>query len=139
MAGSITSVVKSRKGLGIVRLKAAITCDASGDASITVIGSAFGRVVAVGYAPGTLATGVDITVTDSDSGAALFVLTNAGVTARYFRPTAVVTDNVGVAVTAATTAVDVNRDVFVAGNIKITAAQGGNLGAGSLSVIVQEG
>lgn len=139
MAGTITATVKSRKGLGIVRLKATITCDASGVATATVIGSAFGRIVGVGYAPGTLDTGADITISDADSAANLVVLTNAGTSARFFRPTSVITDSVGVAVTAAATAVDVNRDIFVAGGIKVAVAQGGNLGAGSLFLLVQEG
>jgi hypothetical protein len=144
MAGTITATAKARKGQGIVRIKAAFTVDASGDATATVIGSAFGRIVGVAYDPtagagATTDTNADLTITDADSGAALVTLTNAGTTARYFRPTAVVTDNAGTAITAAATAVDVNRDIFVAGNIKLTVAQGGNATTGSISVIVQEG
>jgi hypothetical protein len=140
MAGSIVTTVKARKGQGIVRLKATFTTDASGDASLTLIGSAFGRIVGIAYDPATggVATGADLTLKDADSGAALVTLTDAGTAARYFRPTAVVTDNVGVAVTAAATAVDVNRDVFVAGGLKLVVAQGGVTKTGSLSVIVQE-
>jgi hypothetical protein len=139
MAGSITTVTKNRKGLGILRLKAVITCDASGNATATVIGSAYGRIVGVVYDADTFDTGVDLTVTDSDSGATIFSLTNAGTSDLFIRPTAVITTSAGVAVTASTSAVDVNRDIYVAGNISVAAAQGGNLGAGSLSLIVQEG
>lgn len=139
MAGTITSTVKARKGQGIVRLKASITVTAGGVADATTIGSGFGRIVAIGYAPGTLATGADVTISDGDSGAALVTLTDAGTSNRYIRPTAVITDNAGVAVTAAATAVDVNRDIFVAGPIKVAVAQGGNATSGTVYVIVQEG
>jgi len=139
MAGTIVTTVKARKGQGIVRLKATLTCDGSGVVTAAPIGSAFGRIVAIGYTPGTIATGGDITITDTDSGAALVTLTDAGVSNRWFRPTGVVTDNAGVAVTAATTAVDLNRDVYVAGKISVAVAQGGAAGAGALTIIVQEG
>lgn len=139
MAGSITSTVKSRKGQGIVRIKASFTTDASGDASITLIGSAFGRIVGIAYDAGDLATGVDITLSDADTGATIFSLTDAGTSDRFIRPTAVVTTNAGVAVTAATTANDVNRDIYVAGGLKLLVAQGGNAKSGALAVIVQEG
>jgi hypothetical protein len=140
MAGTITAVAKAQKGRGILRLKATFTSDASGDASATIIGSAFGRIVGVGYDPvtGSVATGADITITDADSGAALITLTNAGTSARFFRPSAVVTDNTGTAVTAAVTAVDVNRDIYVAGNLKLTVAQAGNAKTGYVFIVVEE-
>jgi uncharacterized membrane protein len=139
MAGSIVGSIVQHRSRGLVRLKALITCDASGDASVTVVGSLFGKVVGVIYDAGTLATGVDITVTDSESGATIFSLTNAGTADRFIRPTQVVTDNTGTAVTAAATAVDVNRDIFLAGRVSVVAAQGGNLGAGALTFLVDEG
>jgi hypothetical protein len=138
MAGSITSTTIEHRSRGVIKMKAVITCDASGDASVSVIGVAFGKLVGVGYVPGTLATGVDITVSDTASGKALLTLTNAGLTARYFRPTAVVSDSVGTAVAAATTAPNVNRDIFVGGKISLLVAQGGNLGAGELHLVIDE-
>ena len=138
MAGTITASKEKGAARGIVKLKAAITCDASGDATVTEFGSAFGKLVAVGYVPGTFATGVDLTVTDATTGATILSLTNAGTSGRYFRPTAVITDNAGAAVSAAATAVDVNRDIFISGGVKVVAAQGGNLGAGSLFLVVDE-
>lgn len=139
MAGTITATVKSRKGQGIVRLKAALTCTAGGVVDAAPVGNVFGRLVAVGYAPGTLDTGADITVTDGDTGAAILTLTNAGTSARWIRPTTVITDNAGVAITPATTATDLNRDVYIAGPIKVAVAQGGNATSGSITFIVQEG
>lgn len=143
MAGSIVGSLVQHRSRGIVRLKATITTDASGDATVTAVGSVFGKLVGVVYDPGAggtiLATGVDITVTDADSGATIFSLTNAGTSGRYLRPTAVVTDTAGVAVTAATTATDVNRDIYLAGRVKVVAAQGGNAKIGAITLIVDEG
>ena len=144
MAGTITSTVKSRKGLGIVRIRAAILVDASGVATATVIGSAFGRIVGIAYDPtagagGTMDTGADLTLTDGDSGATIWSLANAGTSPLFKRPTMAVTDNAGAAITPATTANDINRDIFVAGNIKLAVAQGGNVMTGALDVFVQEG
>lgn len=137
MAGSITAVKAEHRSRGVIKIKAAVTCDASGDASTTVIGVAYGKIVAIGYKPGTFDTGVDLTLTD-DNGTTLFSLTNAATSARYFRPTAVIATNAGAAITAADTAPNVNRDIYVAGKLKLVAAQGGNLGAGELHIVVDE-
>lgn len=143
MAGSITATTKSRKGLGVVRLRANITCDASGDASATTIGSAFGRIVGIAYDPtagsgSTMDTGADLTLTDGDSGATIWSKANAGTSKVFFRPTMAVTTAAGAAITPATSANDVNRDIFVAGPVKLTVAQGGNATTGALDVLVQE-
>ncbi len=144
MAGSAVGTKVLHRPRGVVRTKVAITCDASGDATATVVGVGFGRLVAVGYTPGTLATGVDITVTDTATGKAILTLTDAGTSPRYFRPTQVVTGATGAALTAgdgsggAGTGNDVNRDIFLAGKVSVVAAQGGNLGAGALHLIVDE-
>lgn len=135
---ALTGTTIVNKGTGVKRIKAVLVCDGSGVIAASVAGAAFGRLVGVGYKPGTLATGVDITVTDSDTGATIFSLTDAGTTPRYFRPSAVVTTNAGVAVTAATTATNVDRDIYVAGKIKVAVAQGGAAGAGELHLIVDE-
>lgn len=138
MAGTITYTVAEHRTRGVVKVKAVITCDASGDASATIVGVAFGKLVAVGYKPGTFDTGADITVTEAESGKAILTITNAGTSARYFKPTQVITDNVGAAVTAAASAPNVNRMIFVGGKLKITVAQGGNLGAGELHLVIDE-
>lgn len=138
MAGSVVLATISHRSRGVVKTKVAITVDASGNATGSVVGVGFGRLVAVGYAPGTFATGVDITVSDTDSGKAILTLTNAGTSPRYFRPTAVITTNAGAAVTAAGTAVDVNRDIFVGGKISVAVAQGGVSTSGTLYLVVDE-
>jgi hypothetical protein len=141
MAGSVTGRTILHRSRGVVCLKATFVTDGSGAASATVIGEAFGRIVGISYDPATggVATGATVTLSDADSGAALVTLSNAGTAARSFRPTANVTSNVGVAVTAATTAVDVNRDIYVAGKLKLTVAAGGATKTGYLRVFVDEG
>jgi len=141
MAGSITATTVAHKSRGLVALKATFVTDASGDATATVMGEAYGRLVGVSYDPatGSVATGADLTVTDADSGATVFSLTNGGTAARFMRPTAVATTNAGAAITAATTAVDVNRDIFVAGKLKLVVAQGGDTKTGYLTLFIDEG
>jgi hypothetical protein len=140
MAGSIAGTTITHRSRGLVQLKAVFTTDASGDASATVIGEAYGRIVGVTYDPvtGGVATGADFTLTDADTGATLFSLTNAGTSALFKRPTCVATDNAGVALTAAATAVDVNRDIYVAGKLKLLVAQGGVSKTGTFRVFVEE-
>lgn len=138
MAGTLTPSTTRHRGRGLVRLAATLLTDAAGVVTAASIGTAFGRIVAVEYAPGTLATGADITIKDQ-SGAAVITLTDAGTTPRHFRPTAVITTNAGVAVTAAATATLVDRDIFVAGSLTVEVAQGGNALTGSIAVIVDEG
>lgn len=226
MAGSIVASTKPAKDRGIVKVKAVVTADASGDATVTDLPQVHGRLVAIGLVPGTLDWGnVIFTIKDKDSGATLhtidsdafkFSSTTTGDTTggasedlfttgaahglavgdiirfitktggtlptlstnyyvievgssttfrlsataggaaieigatdvsasewvklvpRYFHPTAVITDNAGAAVTAATTATGVNRDRFLHGKLTLVVAQGGNLGAGELHLVVAE-
>jgi hypothetical protein len=58
--------------------------------------------------------------------------------ARLYRPSTVVTSSVGVAVTAAAEAPNVNRDIMLGGKVGVVCAEGGNLGAGVLVLIVDE-
>lgn len=85
-----------------------------------------------------LVTGADITIADATTGATILALTNAGTTARFFRPTALVRNNVGASITADTSNNDLNRDIYVAGPLTVTVAQGGNIGKGSLLLTVEE-
>lgn len=137
MAGTLTPYVAEHRSRGVSKIKVAITCDASGDASETVVGVAYGKLVGVGYVPGTFATGVDITVRD-EGGAAILTLTNAGLSARYFRPSNDIVGADGVAVTDGANSPNSNRDILVGGKIKVVAAQGGNLGAGAIHLVIDE-
>lgn len=144
MAGTITATEKHRSGKGLVRLTANILCDAAGVATKTNIGAAFGRIVGVGFDPNAgagavITTSATLIVYDADSGAALITYTTPAAAA-YFRPSAIATLNTGVALTAGATITDVNRDIFVAGNLAVAITTGGgNATTGALYIIVQEG
>lgn len=138
MVGTLTPTQVRSRGRGISKIRAVFTSDASGDVTVGDIGTVYGRLVAVGYKPGDLATGVDLTVTDKQTGASIIVLTNAGTAARWFRPTAVITDNVGAAVTAAATATGVDRDIYVAGTLRLLVAGAGATKTGELFLIFDE-
>lgn len=72
---------------------------------------------------------------DADSAACPFVKVN-----QFFRPSAVVRATGGAVVSPQTSySNDADRDIELSGNIKVTVAQGGNLGAGNLYLIVDEG
>lgn len=138
MAGTITAVSRSKKGRGLIRIDATLVTDASGVATATNIGSAFGRIVDVLYDGGLDASAV-ITLSDGVTGAALATYTTGTEgTPVHFRPTKGIFGSTGAAVTAATTAVDTNRDIFVAGTLKVGVASGGNVETGVLSLVIEE-
>lgn len=141
MAGTITSSTYSKKGRGIVRIDVAVTYTTS--MSAVSIGSFFGRLVRVLIDPtagdgSTMTSTTDVLLTDGVTGAPILSDLSAGASANAYRPTEVITDNAGVAVTAATTANDVNRDIFVAGTVKLALANGGAGESGLISLIFEE-
>lgn len=145
VAGSVSVETLKQKGRGLVKLVCDYTCDASGVVTAKVIGSAFGRLVAIEYDPAfgagsTTDTSADLLLTDADSGATVFGGSIAlGTSAIRFRPTGVIRDNAGVAVSASGNAVDVNRDIFVAGKLKLGITGGGTSTTGRIAFVVQEG
>ncbi len=141
MAGSATVTVTSRKGRGLVRVDIDLVC-ASGAVSATPIGSFFGRIVglytdATAGAGATMTSTADILLTDAATGAAIISDLSFGA-AESYRPTAPVVDSVGAAITPATTANDVNRDIFVAGKLNIAIANATTTDTGRLTLLVQE-
>ena len=138
MAGTITTTAIAHRKRGIVRTDLAITTDASGDATATIVGVGFGRLVGVLYDGGLDASGT-ITITDTKTGSALLTYTTGTEgTPVSFRPTAVIVGTTGGAITAADTAANVNRDIYVGGKISVVVASGGNAETGTLSIIVDE-
>jgi hypothetical protein len=141
MAGTATSTVTSRKGRGIVRVDIDLVC-ASGAVSAQSIGSFFGRLVGVltdgtAGAGATMNTAADILITDAATGAPILSdLTFA--TSDFYRPTAVVVDSAGAAITPATTANDLNRDIFVAGKLNIAIVGATTTDTGRLTLIFAE-
>jgi len=126
MAGSVVATTSARKGKGLVRINCAITVTSATSLAASPIGSAYGRIVAAIFEPtagpgATMDSTADLTITDAATGATVFSTADFG-TARSIRPTQVVTTNAGVAVSAAATAVDINRDIFVAGKLSLAMA-----------------
>ncbi len=142
MAGTIVATTSSRKGRGIVRIDCALTC-ASGAISAAVIGSAYGRLVAVLTDPtagagATMTSTADVLLTDGATGAPILSDLSFGSGGAY-RPTQAVVDVAGAAITPATTANDVNRDIFVAGTMKLAIANATTTDTGLISFIFDEG
>jgi hypothetical protein len=142
MAGSIVATVSSRKGKGLVRIDCALTCVA-GAISAQPIGSVFGRLVAVLSDPtagagATMTSTADILLTDAKTGAPILSDLTFGASAFFYRPTQAIVDNAGAAITPATTANDVNRDIFVAGKLNLAIANATTTDTGLLSLIFEE-
>jgi hypothetical protein len=140
MAGTAIATVSSRKGRGLVRVDVALTC-VSGAVSAQSIGSFWGRLVGVllnseAGAGATMTQTADVLLTDAATGAT--ILADLTFTNGFYRPTAVIAGNDGVAITAAATAVDVNRDIFVAGKLNIAIANATTTDTGLVSLIFEE-
>ena len=141
MAGTIAATTVARKGRGVVRVDCDLTCVA-GAISAQPIGSFFGRLVGILTDPtagagATMTSTADVLLTDDETGAAIITDLTFG-SAEYKRPTAVITTNAGAAVTAATTANDVNRDIFVAGKLNLAIANATDTDTGRISFIFEE-
>jgi len=232
MAGTITNVKVEHRSRGVVKTKATWLANASGDASATVIGVGFGKLVAVAIPVNSLGAADSVgnaiftlkdvygatlwsydtdklkfsgtTTGDDTGGAAEDLFINSGVnglaasdiirfisktggtlpalntnyyvlagnltdttfrisatdggasidmgsditastwvnvTQRvplYFRPSMIISDAAGAAISAATSAPNVNRDIEVAGKLTLTVAEGGNLGTGDIYFVIDE-
>ncbi len=138
MAGTITPVKVEHRSRGVVRTNITITTDASGDASATVVGVGFGRLVGIFY-DGGLDASATVTFKDVKTGAAIFTYTTGTEgTPVTLRPTDIIATVAGAAVTAADTAPNVNRDIYLGGKISVTVASGGNAESGVFALIVDE-
>lgn len=142
MAGSAVATVSSRKGRGVVRVDIDLTCVA-GAISAQPIGSYFGRLVAVLADPvagagATMTSTADILLTDHATGAPILSDLSFGAAAFYYRPTVNIVGVDGATISAAATAVDVNRDIFVAGKLDIAIANATTTDTGRLTLVFEE-
>jgi hypothetical protein len=139
MAGTVLPTTIAHRSRGVVRTNCAITTDASGDASDTVVGVGFGRLVSVFY-NGGLDASATITVKDAKTGAAVFGPYTTGTegTPVTIRPSTIIATVAGVAVTAADTAPNVNRDIYIAGKLQVVVASGGNAETCVLGLVIDE-
>lgn len=136
------ATVTAGKKRGIVRVDVALTCVA-GAIAATPIGAFYGRLVGlyidpVAGAGATLNSNADILITDALTGAPVISDLTAGAAANGYRPTQVVATSAGVAVTAAATATNVDRDIFVAGKLNVAVANATTTDTGLLSLIFEE-
>lgn len=141
MAGSAVATVTSRKGRGIVRVDVDVTCVA-GAVSAQSIGSFWGRLVGVmtdgtAGAGATMTTTADVLLTDAATGAPILSDLSFA-TSDFYRPTTVIADSAGVAVAAAATATDVNRDIFVGGKLNLAIANATTTDTGRISFLFAE-
>ena len=141
MAGTAVTTVTSRKGRGLLRVSIDLVC-VSGAVSATPIGSFFGRIVglytdATQGAGATMTNTADILLTDADTGASILADLSFGAVESY-RPTKAVVDSAGAAITPATTANDVNRDIFVGGKLNIAIANATTTDSGRLVLLIKE-
>ena len=143
MAGTAAAAAPVvHRSRGVVRIEAALTCDASGVISETVIGVAHGRLVGVLY-DGGLDASATITIKQKPGASSVSVpvlayTTGTEGTPVFFRPTDKVTDNAGTDLTADLNHVNVNRDIYLAGKVTVTVASGGVSETAKLALIVDE-
>lgn len=138
MAGSAIPTTIEHRSRGVVRCEIALTCDASGVVTATSVGVGYGRIVAIFYDGGLDASAV-ITLTDAKTGASILAYTTGteGTPVRL-RPCVNIVDNAGTTVAAAVTALDVWRDIKVAGKINVAVASGGVSETAKLVIVVDE-
>jgi hypothetical protein len=138
MAGTAVPTTIAHRSRGVVRTEIALTCDASGVTTAATVGVGFGVIKQVHYDGGLDASAV-ITVSDAKTGATLFTYTTGTEnTPTSFHPTINVVDTAGTAVAAATGAINVWRDIKVAGKVNVAVASGGTSETGKLVIIVDE-
>jgi len=110
-----------------------ITTDSSGDATVYLGSAIRGHLVALKYAPGTIATGGDLTITGETSGTPILTVTNAGTSNAFWYPRAPankVADNS--AITDSAELIPIVRE-----RIKVVVAQGGATKSGSIEAIYE--
>lgn len=141
MAGVVAPIGApvEHRSRGVVRIHVTVATDAAGDASLSNIGQAYGRLMGVMY-DGGLDASASITLKDHKTGATLFgpYVTGTEGTPVLLRPSQIVVDTAGVAVTAADTAPNVNRAIVASGKIDLLVSAGGNLESCVLGFIFDE-
>lgn len=142
MAGTVVATTTAGKRRGVVRVDVDLAITSSTTIAAAPIGSFYGRLVGVmtdgtAGAGTTMTTTADILLTDALTGAP--ILTDLSfATSDNYRPTSPVADNAGVAVTPATSAPNVNRDIFVGGRLNVAIANGTNGDSGRLTLLFEE-
>lgn len=137
----VVTVDRAPKGRGVVKVDLALTCVA-GAIAAEDIGSFYGKLVGIVYEPtagagATMTSTADVTITDATTGASLIADLDFG-TARYERVTMPIQDTAGTVITAADTAIDTRRDLFVHGKLKLAIANATTTDTGYLGLVFEE-
>lgn len=115
-----------------------LTCDASGDASVTSPSWVFGMLYAISYLPGTIATGATVTVTcEGPLSKPLLTKANAGTSNAVFYPRDLLNGVADGAALTGTAGGDRGLPIMD-GKVKVVVAAGGNAGAGGLIVYYED-
>lgn len=118
----------------IVEYTVAITTAADQTATVYLGSVIRGRVIAIKYEPGDIATGADLTITGETTGVAILTKANAGTSDVWYYPLAIsnqVTDGAASAISEVPVWVYKER-------IKVAVAQGGVSKTGAITVYVDE-
>ena len=138
MAGTVTFGKVEHRSRGVVGTTITVVTDASGDASASIVGVGFGRLVGVCY-DGGLDASATVTFSDTKTGASLLVVTTGTEdTPVFFRPSTNVVTNAGATIAAADTAPNVMRDIYLGGKVSVLVAGGGNVETGIFKLVIDE-
>lgn len=113
---------------------ATITTDASGDATVYLGSRIRGRIVAIKYLPGTIATGATLTFTGETSAQPVLTKASAGTSNVWYYPVAACNK---VADGAASTLTEVPVWLYCE-RLKLVVSSGGNTASGSVVLWVDE-
>lgn len=111
-----------------------VVCDASGDAEDYAGGTISGKVVGIKYEYGTLAATTDLVITGETSGSTILTIANLAQADTFLVPRVL-----GNKHTDGTAFTDSGESPCVFGErIKIVTDEGGNAGAGTITIYVEE-
>lgn len=111
-----------------------ITTAVGGAATVNFGQKILGRIIAILYQPGTIATGAGLTITGATSGVPILTKANAGTSDAWFNPATLVNDS-----SDGSLATDFYRDIYVFDEkIKLVVASGGDEKTGSMTIYTEE-
>jgi hypothetical protein len=114
--------------------KATITTDGSQNAEVYVGSRIVGRIVAIKYEPGDIATGADLTITGSETGVPVLTKENAGTSDVWYYPVAAANE---VADGSASSLRECPVYLYQE-RMKVAVAQGGATKTGEITLYVDE-
>ena len=118
----------------LVEVSLTITTAAGGTFDDIVGSNLTGRVAAIKYAPGTIVTGADLTITGKTTAVPILKKTDAGTATVWYYPKVIPNKN-----TDASAFTDVAADIFIyRESIRVEVAQGGDSKTGTMTFYIDE-